>query len=301
MPKNESSTVAAAQEIGEHITRWVGQLTRRRYHWPLWVALCLLAAMLLWLLMPENVARLFRRDLTWQSIQNNGVWRVGMDPSFPPFEWLDEQGQPTGYDVELANRIAAQWGVEVELVAIGFDSLGDALRAGRIDSVISAFPYDERLTRDIAYSRPYFDGGIVLATHRDQPIATIDGLQGQRVAVEWGSMGDMVGRRLQRNGLSVELVQFDAPDAAIDALIHSQGTSTQTVAALLIDHVTLRVAQVQGAPLLTVGEVFESNPYVIAMPIQAYELQAAVAQALTTLQTDGTLAALEATWFGRHP
>ena len=251
----------------------------------------LLIGLLFLIFTPQSVIRLLRRDNTWQTMQTNGVWRVGMDPSFPPFEWLDDAGKPVGYDVELAQRIAAAWGLQVEIVTIGFDSLGDALQAGRVDSVISALPYDERLTRNLAYSIPYFDAGIFLATRPDSAVTEVADLAGQRVAVEWGSMGDMVGRRLQRTDPSIQLTPFDTPAATVAALVDGE------VDALLIDHVTLRIAQVQGAQVVTVGPVLESNPYVIAMPIAAHNLQTAVEARLTTLRSEGTLTDLEEKWF----
>lgn len=264
----------------------------RRHPWYALAVIVLLIGLLMLLFLPQSVVRLLRRDSTWQTIQANGVWRVGMDPSFPPFEWLDESGKPVGYDVALAQRIAADWGVQVEIITIGFDSLGDAVQTGRIDSVVSAFPYDERLTRNMAYSAPYFDAGIVLATRADSAMQSIADLAGKAVAVEWGSMGDMVGRRLQADDPSINRVQFDTPDAAIAALVDEQ-----RVDALLIDYVTLRIEQLRGAPIVAVGAVLERNPYVIAMPVNAHELQAAVADTLAQLRGDGTLTALEADWF----
>ncbi len=94
--------------------------------------------------------------------------------------------------------MAAAWGVQVEIVPIGFDSLLDVLQAGQIDSVVSALPYDERMTKDIAYSTPYFEAGIRLMVRADSTLAGAEQLTNQTVAVEWGSMGDMIGRRLQR-------------------------------------------------------------------------------------------------------
>lgn len=236
---------------------------------------------------PETI-RLLRRDPTWRTMQANGVWRVGMDPSFPPFEQLDSAGKPTGFDVALAHEIAAAWGLQVELIPIGFDSLLDALQTGRVDSVISALPFDERLTRDVAYSTPYFEAGIFLATRPNTGIQTVAELTNRTIGVEWGSMGDMVGRRLQKTTPTLRLQPFDTPTATIDAL-----TTANTVDAILIDNVTLRIAQVQGAPLVTVGPVLESNPFVIAMPLTAYELQAAVAERLTALQQAGIITDLE--------
>ena len=79
-----------------------------------------------------------RQDTTWQAIQQRGLWRVGLDPSFPPFELLDATGKVVGYDVALAEALAASWGGRVEIVAVGFDSLPDTLKAGKIDSIVSA-------------------------------------------------------------------------------------------------------------------------------------------------------------------
>src|SRR5690606_37665238 len=100
---------------------------------------------------------------------SRGTWRVGLDPSFPPFEMLDANGQIIGFDVALAQELAALWGLEVEFVSIGFDSLLDAVRTGQVDSVVSAYPYDPRLTRDVRFSTPYFEAGIRLAIRDDSP------------------------------------------------------------------------------------------------------------------------------------
>lgn len=247
-------------------------------------------AAVLWL--APGTLPFLRIDTTWRTMQANRVWRVGMDASFPPFEWLDENGKPVGFDVALAEAIAADWDMKVELIPIGFDSLLDALQTGRVDSVISALPYDERLTKDVAYSKPYFEAGIFLAIRPESAITGTASLANRTVGVEWGSMGDMVGRRLQKATPMLQLQPFDTPTAAITALIEER-----TVDAILIDHVTLRIAQVQGVPLITVGPVLESNPFVIAMPVNAYELQAAVAERLLALQENGTIAELEASHF----
>ena len=151
---------------------------------------------------------------------------------------LDEAGEPVGYDVDLARAIAAAWGLDVEIVALGFDSLLDAVAADKVDSVVSAMPYDQRATRDYAYSSPYFDAGVRLVVREGSPVAGVDDLQGSTVAVEWGSMGDMVGRRLQRDGIDVALAPYAGPEEAVAALTDDPATD-----ALLIDNVTLRQAQ----------------------------------------------------------
>lgn len=239
-----------------------------------------------------------RRDLVWAQVQERGTLRVGLDPSFPPFEQLDDAGVPAGYDVDLARALAQRWGLELELVTLGYDSLVDALRAGRIDAVISAMPLDERLTKDVTYSLPYFESGLRLAAAPIAPLTTVDDLAERRVAVEWGSAGDTFGRRLLREqAIALELLPFDTPAAALDA------AALGAADAVLVDGVSLRLAQGRGLPLVAVGPVLESAPYVIVSPRRAPELAGRIAEGLAALQQadarqQSALQRIEDRWFG---
>ena len=276
----------------------IGAMTRRKWLFAAAVFVVVLTA-IVWLPWPGStspLAVLLRQDQTWQNIHARGAFRVGMDPSFPPFEYLDDKGLPAGFDVELAQKLAAEWGVKAEIVAIGFDSLVDALKAAKVDAVVSAYPYDPRLTRDVAFSAPYFDAGLRLVIRQGSTIAGTGDLAGKRVAVEWGSTGDMTGRQLQRDGIALELSPFETPQAAVQALIERAD-----IDALLIDNVTLRQAQGRGAKIAGVGEPLESNPYTIVTPIRALELRNAIDTSLLKLEQSNTMATLEAKWFSQTP
>lgn len=230
-------------------------------------------------------------DTTWRRIQQTGIWRVGMDPSFPPFESLDEAGNPIGYDVELAQALAKRWGVQLQIVALGFDGLTDALLAGKVDSIASALPYDPRLTGDLNYSVSYFEAGVRLAVVEGSPIRGVDGLAGGRLAVEWGSNGDAEARKLERADPSIQRLTFPGAPEAVAALLAGEAD------AVLMDGVTLRQMQGSGDAIRVAGEALESNPYVIALPIGSHILQEEINSALTEFATTGFLAELESRWF----
>jgi len=273
--------------------RWTGSFVRRSFERRprLWIAVCIVAlAVGAWLILRSSGPAV---DETWLTMQERGSWRVGMDPSFPPFETLDGEGAPVGYDVDLAREIAATWGLEAEIVAIGFDSLLDALLVERVDAVISAFPYNARMTKDVHYSPPYFEAGVRLVVGADAAYEEIGDLDGDKVAVEWGSRGDAIARRLQREGAGFARLPFESSEKAIEALV--SGASE----ALLIDGVTLRLAQGDGKQIRAVGAVLDEDPYVIAVSIKAPKLQSAILQALATLKEEGQLGLLEERWFGQ--
>lgn len=238
------------------------------------------------------------RDRFWEHIQATGRWRVALDPSFPPFESLDDAGRPVGFDVDLANAIAATWGVSVQFEGIGFDGLIDAVWAGRVDAVISALPYQPHFSQDVAFSQPYFEAGIVAVVPTgSKSVQSLDDLAGRRLAVEWGSEGDVQARALLRRFPDVQVLPQETAQAALQAVADGQAD------AALVDHISalqfeatggaVQVARAGDGPLVIV-----SNPYVIAMPRRAPILQREVDAALTALQADGTLPALVERWLG---
>ncbi len=264
---------------------------RLRRHWPALAAAVALLVVATGLLLWRTAGA--PRDRFWDQIQTTGRWRVGLDASFPPFEDLDAAGQPVGFDVDLARAIAAQWGVAVQFEGIGFDGLVDAVQAGRIDSAISALPYQPERTEDVAFSAPYFEAGLALVTPAGSAaVAAVDDLAGRRVAVEWGSEGDVQGRLLRRRFPDLVLLPGDTPQAALLAVAEGQAD------AALVDHISALQFIAADTRVAISPEVVVSDPYVIVLPRKAPMLQAQVADALEALHADGTLDALIARWFG---
>lgn len=71
-------------------------------------------------------------------IAQTGTLRVGLSPDFPPMEYREEEsGELTGVDVQLANALGAQLGVEIEFVEQAFDQLLNSVQTGRVDVVMS--------------------------------------------------------------------------------------------------------------------------------------------------------------------
>ena len=65
------------------------------------------------------------------------TYKVGMEPTFPPFDTTDAEGNLWGFDVDMVNAIAEDQGFKVEFVNLGFDALISALKAGSIDIIAS--------------------------------------------------------------------------------------------------------------------------------------------------------------------
>lgn len=229
------------------------------------------------------------RDRTWERIQGQGVLRVGMDASYPPFELWDEVGL-RGYDVDLALALGREWGVEVDFENITFDGLYDALKVERVDIIISALPYDPLLTQDVAYSYSYFDAGQVLVVREEETaIVQVEDLNGRRVGLELGSMGDLEARRLEQR-MVLERKAYSTAQEALEAL------RDEKVDAAIVDAVSAQQFMREQGGLRIVQQVTQ-EPYVIAVPMKAHILLGRVNEAIVNWRETGFLEELREKWF----
>ncbi len=237
-------------------------------------------------------------DATWTRIVNEGVFRIGIDPSFPPFEADDGKGNLSGLDISLANEIARDWSntivtntIHVEYVYTGFDGLYDALKAGQFDAILSALPYNPQKTEDVFFSHSYFNGGpLIVVPADDAKTKSWYDLAGKRVGVELGSNGDAFARKWQRR-LKYDLREFNTP---VDALRTLRGGAMDAV---LTDAVTFDDFSKTASGLKTVGDPLSNELYVLAVRRDAPTLLGQINAVIDAMKRDGRMERLQAEWF----
>jgi ABC-type amino acid transport substrate-binding protein len=300
--------------IKVRLSRFTFYATRNSQYAAAAIGLLLLLSLGLWFFLSP------RDDGSLAEIRRRGTLRVGLDASFPPFETLDANGQIVGLDVDIAQAIATDLGVKVELVNIGFDGLYDALLARRVDLVISGLPYDPRWTQDVAYTTNYFNAGQVLVVRaEDDTITTVEDLAGRTVAVEWGSQAEMEGRRLGKEmdketsevfktsevSAGLTLLRQETAAAALDAVLNRQSDAAIVDAPSALSVLTHTLSQGEGGRSdserpgggLKIVTYLTDEWYAAAVHIQSRELMAAVNQTLARLEQSGEMAKLQARWF----
>ena len=121
---------------------------------------------------------------------------VGMELSYPPFESLDESGQPSGIGVDLARALAAHLGRELKIENTPFDSLITSLKTGRIDLIISSMTATPERAESIDFSEPYIRTGIAILANAKTDIRGLADLDkpGRIVATKTGTTGYLYAR-----------------------------------------------------------------------------------------------------------
>lgn len=221
-------------------------------------------------------------------IREAGVLRVAMDPSFPPFEFVDADNQSAGLDVDLARALAARLGVEAHFVTTTYDGLYDALIVGRADVIISALYPDPTRTRDFVFSTPYFNAGEMLVAPSSAEIAGPDDVAGRRLAVVFGTDGHMIALAWQETLTPPPvLVLEQSAGEALETLVAGE------VDAAIVDGLAARAAA-KSASLSAV--LVTDEPYVIVARTDDAKLIEVFDEMLDALRGDGTLDGLIEQW-----
>lgn len=230
-------------------------------------------------------------DPVWASIQRTRTLRVVTDPGWRPF--ADSQnGQLVGYDIDLAREIGRRLGLAVEFKTAGYDALYDSLVNGDADLIVAALPYAPEQGERARFSEFYFNAGQVIVVPQTSPVRSVNDLRDRRVGVALGSDADGLARRLVIQGAGFALQSsFDEPGQVLAALAQGQ------LDAAILDNVAALIGVQRTAGLRIVTPALTLEPYALAMPASAFQLNDKVNTAIKDMQREGFFEQLNQRWF----
>lgn len=220
------------------------------------------------------------------------VYIVGTEPTFAPFEMKDEEtGEITGFDIELIKAIAEDQGFEVEIQAMGFDGLVNAIKTGTIDIVASGMTINEVRQKEVDFSTPYVNSGLALAVHADnEDVKSAKDLKDKTVSVQIGSTGAKQAQDFLDEGLLGDLKTFDTVDIVMREV--DNGNVDATINDLPVTNAYIAKSDNS----LKVIEELTSEEYGFAVQ-KGSPLKAKIDAGLKNLKENGKIAELEQKYF----
>jgi len=179
------------------------------------VALSLLLALSAAPLVPSAAAQ------TVDEIIKRGKVIVGVNTTTPIFGLVGSDGQPEGYDPDVARLVGKYLGVQVEFVPVTGASRLPFLLTNRVDMVIALFGITPERAQQIWFSMPYATEAATLVAPASRAVKTVDDLAGLRVGVPRGAMQDLI-LTPQAAAKKINLMRFDDEATALQALISGQ-------------------------------------------------------------------------------
>ena len=225
------------------------------------------------------------------AILNAGKFVVGIEGTYPPFTYHDENGDLAGYDVEVAQKIAEKLGVEAEFVEAAWDSLLIGVDTGRFDTVINQVSITPERQEKYDFSDPYyFNARTVIVRGDDDLIKSEEDLKGMKVATNLTNA--YIGWLEERGA---EIVGVDTSGESAEMLLSGRVDFTNFSQVVLNDYL-----KEHPDADLRVAFVIPNSEAQVGVPIRKGEerLLAKVNEILQELRDEGTLQELSIKYFG---
>jgi len=126
-----------------------------------------------------------------ETIKSRGKLIVGTSADWPPFEYIDAKGNFAGIDIAIAERIARELGVQLEVKDMKFAALIEALKGGQVDLVIADLHHTAEREREIDFSKGYYvayDAAVVVLKSRAPEFKDEQSLYGKNIGVQLGTI-----------------------------------------------------------------------------------------------------------------
>lgn len=230
-------------------------------------------------------------------IKTSGKVVVGTSADYAPYEFVDDAGKITGFDVELMEEIAKRMGVELVWTDMPFDSLIAAVQEGKIDMSISCFNYSEERDAQVDFSDAYYTSEDAFLVTEAFTGTITDPLQvaQYKIGVQSGTVqDDWVTTELIDAGLMPEsnLSRYERVDqAALDL-------QSGRIDVLVADSVPAKaiIQQTGGLKIIYEGMLY-TGPINIVLPEGDTALREEINKIIKELQGEGFIDTLAVKYF----
>lgn len=221
------------------------------------------------------------------------VITIGVDDTYPPMEFRDDNNDLVGFDIDFANALGAEMGVEIEFKPTAWDGIFSALNSEKYDVIISSVSITEERLEGFEFSKPYLSNGqVIVVKPGDTSINTAADLEGKLVGVQIETTADIAATK-QLEDITFELKRYD------DIIQTFTDMKTGRLDAIVVDYAVAidYTAKNPGDYEITSAQL-TNEPIGVCIKKGNTELKSKVDAAIVALQEKGTLVPISEEWLG---
>ena len=241
---------------------------------------------------------------TLEQIRVSGKVRIGFRESQPPMSFLDQDGKPAGYSIDLCIRIVNEVkntlkkdDIAIEYVPVSSSKRFDALQNNTIDILCGATTKTIARGKLVDFTQLTFVTGASLLSLKDSGVEGVSALQGKKVGVSKGTTTlDAISKKLKESVSDAKIVQFDSASAGMRALIKGEVDAFSADQIVLIGLVLTH----EGEEEFTIaGDIFSYEPFALAVRRNDSDFRLLADTVLAQLNRSGQITPIYRKWFGK--
>ncbi|MDT2737764.1 amino acid ABC transporter substrate-binding protein [Enterococcus pseudoavium] len=240
-------------------------------------------------------------DDSWKTIEKDQKVTIGLDDTFVPMGFKDEDGKIVGFDVDLAKAVFDQYDVKADFQPIDWSMKENELENGTIDLIWNGYTVTESRKKKVLFSNPYAQNEQVLVTKKDSGITSAEAMKGKILGAQEGSSGyEAFGNEPK---MLKDIVKDN--DATLYASFNEAMIDLENgrINGLLIDKVyaDYYLKQANKLDKYTISSVgFKNENFAVGARKGDKELVQKINSAFKELQENGKYAEISQKWFGEE-
>lgn len=220
------------------------------------------------------------------------VITIGVDDSYPPMEFRDENNKLVGFDIDFGTALAEEMGVEFEYVPTAWDGIFVGLTSDKYDCIISSVSLTPERLESYEFTNPYLSNGqVIVVTPGDESIQKPEDLAGKKVGVQIETTADIAAEK--QNALTpFDLTKYDTIMETFEDLNAGRLECVVVDYAVAIDYATKSPDKY----VITSAQL-TNEPIAICIKKGNTELKDQMNAAIKKLQENGKMKEISVTWF----
>lgn len=238
---------------------------------------------------------------TWKQVEESKKITIGLDDTFVPMGFKDEDGKIVGFDIDLARSVFEQYDIEPTFQPIDWSMKENELDNGTIDLIWNGYTMTKAREKKVAFTKPYAQNEQVIVAKKDSGITKDEDLKGKILGAQEGSSGyeafnnepeklkDLVDTNDATLYASFNEAFIDLESGRIDGLLIDK---------VYADYYLKQAGKTDDFTVFNAG--FNNENFAVGARKDDTELVDKINEAFDKLQEDGKYGEISKKWFGEE-
>lgn len=234
------------------------------------------------------------QDNSLQNVLDKGTLVLGLDDSFPPMGFRDENNNIVGFDIDVATEVANRMGVELKLQPIEWSTKEMELNTGSVDCLWNGLSIDDERKQAMDLSEPYMTNRMVLVVLNDSEYTDQASLAGKTIGVQNGSTAEKI---LEESDFVKTIGNTIGFKDNVTAFMELE---TKGIDAIFMDEVVANYAITsQNKDFKVLEDGLTEEEYAVGFKKGNTALKNEVQKYIDEMKADGTMTQISEKWFGK--